>query len=262
PFARPAATRQASAIPEPELPSARPVGSVAPAEWLAELPDLPPTAQKGERVWATIPGRATELPIVGIFSVEGIYDGYYSLLDLKGQRVDHIPSALVHRATRARLKGGEVVLFYTPSAPAFLGRVGELVPGGHIEVSYDWAGETKRAKVDHAEPPVDGIRPMAYVSFPKSGDQSRGLVVALDDLRAFIRTASGHVERHPRAGVRSLPIPRADWEVGARVLAHRWAIGMVTGTVSEVLEGGLRYRIAVDGHRPSLTVFFTELFPR
>ncbi|MCA9620135.1 MAG: hypothetical protein KC731_14010, partial [Myxococcales bacterium] len=50
PFARPAATSQASAIPEPELPSARPVGSVAPAEWLAELPDLPPTAQKGERV--------------------------------------------------------------------------------------------------------------------------------------------------------------------------------------------------------------------
>lgn len=255
-----ASPKPSSSIPEPILPTATTadVGN-APTAWMADLPESTPTAGPGERVWATVPG-ATAIPSVGIYTVEGVYDGLYSLTDRKGQRVDGVPPAVVHRASRDKVDSGELVLFHSPTTPAFLGRVAELVPGGEIEVQYDWAGKTRKTAVDHAQTPVTGIRPVAYVSFPKAGQISRGLVVALSDRRAWVRTASGHVESHPRAAIRSLPLPSANLEVGSRVRAFRWATGIQLGTVAEILEPKLRYRVNLDGNKPDEEYFFTSLF--
>ena len=254
------APKPSASIPEPVLPTATSadVGDT-PKAWMADLPEGSPTAGPGERVWATVPG-ATRIPSVGIYTVEGVYDGLYSLTDRKGQRVDGVPPSVVHRASRDKVEAGAVVLFHSPTTPAFLGRVAELVPGGEIEVAYDWAGKTRKTAIDHAQTPVTGIRPLAYVSFPKAGQTSRGLVIALSDRRAWVRTASGHVEAHPRAAIRSLPLPSTSLKVGSRVRAFRWATGIQLGTVAEILEPDLRYRIDLDGNKPDEEYFFTSLF--
>lgn len=249
-----------STVPEPVLPTAASVDlGNTPKAWMVDLPPTPPTATAGERVWATVPG-ATRIPAVGIYTVEGVYDGLYSLTDRKGQRVDGVPPAVVHRASRDKIDSGDVVLFYSPTTPAFLGKVAELVPGGEIEVHYDWAGKTRKTAADHAQRPFTGIHPFAYVGFPKAGQTSRGLVVALSDRRAWVRTASGHVESHPRAAIRSLPLPATDLTVGTRVRAFRWATGIQLGTVAEILEPGLRYRVNLDGDKPDEEYFFAALF--
>jgi len=249
-----------ASIPEPVLPTARTAAiQQSPKAWMKDLPDSPPVAGPGERVWATVPA-STSIPEIGIFTVEGIYDGLYSLKDRTGQRVDGVPPAVVHRASRDKVDTGEVVLFYTPTTPAFLGKVAKLVPGGEIEVLYDFSGKTRKTAVDHVQTPVTGIQPFAFVAFPKAGQISRGLVVALSDRRAFVRTASGHVESHPRAAIQSLPLPPSSLKVGARVRAFRWATGIQLGTVAEVLEPGLRYRLNLDGNKPDADYFFTSLF--
>lgn len=248
-------------IPEPVLPTVNPKAATTPPDaWMADLPDTPPVAAAGERVWAIIPGK-TAVPRVGIFTVEGVYDGLYSLTDRKGQRVDGIPAAVVHRASGDKVESGDLVFFHAATAPGLLGRVAQLVPGGDIEVRYDWAGETRTTAADHAEAPRTGIRPLAFVSFPKGGRNSRGLIIALDARRAFIRSGSGHVENLPRAAVKSLPLPPDAHRVGERVRAFRWATGIQHGTVAEVLEPGLRYRVALDGDKPQQDYFFTTLLP-
>ena len=246
-------------IPEPVLLTAASTDAGdAPTAWMKDLPDATPVAGPNERVWAIVAG-STRIPEVGIFSVEGIYDGLYSLIDRKGQRVDGVPPAVVHRASRDKVDSGELVLFQSPTTPAFLGRVAELIPGGEIEVYYDWAGKTRKAAADYAQRPVTGIRPLAYVSFPKAGRSSRGLVIALSDRRAWVRTAAGLVESHPRAAIRSLPLPRQSLKVGSRVRAFRWATGFQLGTVVEIIEPGLRYRVNLDGDKPDEEYFFTSL---
>jgi hypothetical protein len=212
-------------------------------------------------VWATIP-RSGVIPDVGVFRVEGIYDGLCSLTDGMGQRQDGVPAVLVHRAgSRGKLVEGAVVLFYTVSTPAMIGRVGKLVPGSAINVSYDWGGTTRQAAVDFAQPPIKGVRPMAFVSFPKAGRQSRGLLLALSEDRAWIRTASGHVEVISREHVNALVLSNKPLQLGAGVRAYRWAMGLRGGTVVEVVEPGLRYRVKLHDTGAIQRYFFSSIFP-
>jgi hypothetical protein len=154
----------------------------------------------------------------------------------------------VHRTGKTgKLQSGDVVLFHAPTAPAMLGRVADLAPGREIRVKYDWAGATREAAVDHAEAPVEGIKPLAYVGFPKAGTRSMGLVVALADEQAWIRTASGHVELHEKKALEPLAFPREALKEGERVRAWRWALGFQDGVVANVVEPELRYRIKHDG---------------
>ena len=251
-----------ASIPEPILPTAAATSSAAadsaPA-WASALPDVAPSARKGQRVWATIP--RGDLPRVGVFTVEGIYDGLYSLTDAMGQRVDRVPASLVHRAARTRkLQEGEVVFFYTKATPGLIGRVSEIIPGGEINVRYDAAGTTRQTAVDHAETPLRGLVALAFVSFPKAGRQSRGLLVALSAEQAWVRTSSGHVEMHPRAKIKALPTPLPAPKVGSRVRAYAWATGIQTGVVTAVIEPSLRYRIKVDDTATERGYFFSSVF--
>jgi hypothetical protein len=245
-------------IPEPTLPTSRPQAAPVPS-WMERLPDVAPAAKTGDLVWACVAG-PTSVPHLGVYTVEGVYDGLYSLKDRTGHRVDAVPPALVHATKKTKIDSGDVVLFASPATPAFLGRVAELVPGGDIEVWYDWGGKTRKVSVEHVQRPVKGIRPLAYVAFPKASEPSRGLVVALDDRRVFVRTASGHVEEHPRPAIKSLPFPARKVGVGSRVRAFRWATGIQTGTVGAIIEPGLRYRVDLDGNKPSQEYFFTMVF--
>lgn len=242
--------------------------SVAPAlqlpSWATKLPDVPASLPKGTRVWATVPRpRDGDLPDVGVFNVEGVYDGVYSLTDLMGHRVDGVHPALVHRAAAAgRLVEGTVVLFATKTTPGILGRVSTIVPGGEINVHYDAGGKTRIAAVDHAEPPVSGVRPMAYVTYPKVGRTSRGLLVATSASDGWVLTSSGHVEIHPLRDMGVLPIPGAPLAVGARVDAYAWATGIRPGSIVEVAEPALRYRVKLDDNGTVEEYFFAKVYAR
>jgi len=247
-------------MPSPIVPTSKPSAITARAEWVAALPPTQGSARPGDKVWATLP-RDGVIPDVGVFTVDGIYDEMYSLTDAMSQRIDGVPPALVHPAAASgRLVEGMVVLFYTASTPGLLGRVSQLVPGGEINVSYDWGGTTRRAAVDHAQPPVTGVRPMAFVSYPKASSTSCGLLLALSETQGWVRTASGHVEVHPRPKLTALSVSRAT-KVGDRVRAYRWATGLRLGTVIEELEPGLRYSIKVDDTGAQHRYFFSSLFP-
>lgn len=250
-------------IPEPVIPTPTMATSApAIAAWIAALPAAAPTAKKGDRVWATV-SASTEAALaeVGVFQVEAVHEGRYSLIDRLGQRVDGVAAAVVHAVGEAKgLREGDAALIYTKTTPGVIGRVAELVPGAEIRVRYDFGGATREALVDHAEPPRAGTGPLAFVSFPKSGGRSRGLVIARSDDRAWVRTASGHVEIHPATVIEPLALGR-ELSVGARVRAFRWATGLRPGTVVEELEPGLRYRLRLDGQATPSDYFFDALVP-
>jgi hypothetical protein len=242
--------------------SASAAASALPA-WVAELPpSARGEARETERVWATVPRRGSELAQVGVYTVTGVFDGLYSLTDALGQRVDGVSGALVHRTGKTgKLATGDVVLFHTPTAPAMIGRVAELIRGAEIRVRYDWAGATREAPVDHAEPPIEGVKPMAYVAFPKAGTESVGLLVALTDDKGWVRTASGHVEVHDRKTLAALAVPRNALKAGERVRAWRWATGLLEGTVSAIVEApDLRYRVKLGDGRTEEDYFFAAVF--
>lgn len=196
---------------------------------------------------------------VAIYKVSGIYDGMYSLTGRTGQRIDQVHARLVHPAPSIRrLVTNAIVLFYTPSTPGYLGRVSEVVGGEAIKIRYDAGGTTATTDADHVQRPVVGMKPMAYVGFPKAGHTSRGLLLATTDEHAWIRTASGHVEVHDSERVEALPLPPNELRVGQSVRAFRWATGYQPGVVKKIEEEGLRYVVERDPRRTT-TYFFSHL---
>jgi hypothetical protein len=247
--------------PAPIVPGPPPAKSDTPPAWVGQLPEAEARVRAGERVWASQPVPGSEMVDVAIYTVEGVHDGTVSLTDRSGQRVDGIHPALVHPApSPAKLADGDVVLFYTPTAPAVFGRIVKLVGGEAIKVRYDRAGQSAETEAEHVTHPATGIAPMAYVGFPKAGTLSRGLVIAATDALVFVRTASGHVEVHRRSVVESLPLPPPDVMVGAPVRAYQWATGFESGVVASVLEPGLRYLVRFEDERER-SYFFSAVLP-
>jgi len=248
---------------EPILPSptASAEAAALPA-WAQRLPKVEPQVKLGDRVWATVPQPGTAMATAAIFTVEGIHDGLLSLTDTMGQGVSGVSPAVVHRAgKRGKLAEGDVVLCYAFTLPGILARVAELEGGKEIQVRYDWAGQTKEAAIFHAEPPREGIKPLAFVGFPKAGATSRGLLVALTESHGWIRTSSGHIEVHERDTISALPLPANKPEVGTPVRAYAWTTGYRRGVVAAELEPGLRYRVKLDGNLGERDYFFSSLLP-
>ncbi|MBW2454812.1 MAG: hypothetical protein JRI68_09885 [Deltaproteobacteria bacterium] len=250
-------------LPEPILPS--PTASVEAAalpDWAARLPRMAAQVKLGDRVWATVPQPGTPMASAAIYTVEGIHDGLLSLTDKMGQGVGGVSPAVVHRAgKRGKLAEGDIVLCYAFTLPGVLARIAELEGGQEIQVRYDWAGQTKETAIYHAEPPREGVVPLAFVGFPKAGATSRGLLVALTESHGWIRTSSGHVEVHERSSITALPLPKSKPEVGTAVRAYAWATGYRRGVIAEELEPGLRYRVKLDGKLGERDYFFSSLLP-
>jgi hypothetical protein len=251
----------AASITEPDVPapSVSPVAAGEPA-WAAKLPDVLPPVVAAQRVWAAPPLRGSEMVDIGVYTVEGVHDRRVSLTDRLGQRIDGVPGALVHAARIGpKLAEGDIVLCYAWTLSAVLARVAKLSSGQEIEVQYDWAGTTKSSTIEHCQPPLGGLEPLAFVGFPKGGAVSRGQLIALSREQGWVRTASGHVELHPVRALQPLALPRTDRAVGEKVRAYSWATGFQPGVVSKVLESGLRYRVKLDGDKPERDYFFTML---
>jgi len=196
---------------------------------------------------------------VGVYELRGVHDDVATLVDTMGHRVSRVPGALVH-ATGAlrRLRVGDAALFYTWTTPGWLGRVSRLSNNQPVQLKYDLAGRTKAVDVDHAEPLRRGVQPLAFVGFPKAGTVSMGLVLALTAERAWIRTASGHVEVYPRSAITRLDLA-VNLRAGSRVRAFAWATGLQSARVVQEVERGLRYRVEIGRSKVIKDVFFARL---
>jgi hypothetical protein len=265
--------RQPLASAEPPIieplfgpPDTTPSREDSPA-WIRTLPQVAVRAKVGDKVWATVPEASSELTEPSMYTLVAISDGAAphtaELISRNRRRLTGVPAALVHPiGPSAGLRVGSAALISTFTTPGILARITQLEPGKPIRARYDWAGQTREIDVDHAERPRRGVTPMAYVGYPKLGRISLGLVVAKDDDHAWLWTSSGHVERHPRKKLQPLTVGTGIYQPGDRVRAFRWSQGLRRGTISEVLESELRYRVHFRGNRPSETFFFSALLPR
>lgn len=250
-------------LPEPVVPTAAAGGAPAAAAppWGTELPDQAVPAKQGDQVWATISDGETGLVRVGVFTVEAVDGSCATLITKMGKKSRDVPGALIHPlGDPKRLGVGEVALCYSWTTPGMLARVVKI-RGRHILVQHDWAGETKQTVVEHAEPLVTDLAPLAFVGYPKFGGMSKGMVIALSDDRAWLRTGSGHVEVHPRTELSALHIRSKPYRVGDAVRAYSWTGGFERGTITEVAEPRLRYAVQLEGDRAPHTYFFADLVP-
>lgn len=245
-----------------DAPRAVPARTSSPT-WSSSLPIATIHAKAGDKVWATIPESHSELAEPSLYTLESVTDNTAVLISRKRRRVEGVPGAVIHRISPPiGLRRGSVALVSTFTTPALLARIVQFEPGKPIRARYDWAGETREIDVDHAELPRRGISAMAYVAYPKIGEYSRGLLVAADANHAWIWTSSGHVERHPLKKIQPLVLGTGIYKPGDRVRAYRWSQGIRHGTIAEVLEPDLRYRVHFRGNRPSEIFFFNALLPR
>jgi len=259
---------------EPVLPTAAPA-ALAPSgagsadspelvrvpSWIRALPEIDVPVKEGEQAWASAPVAGSEMAVVGVYTVERVHDKRAVLLDKAGQKARAVPGALIHPlGVRGKLKAEDTALGYSWTSAVVLGRVTKI-RGDDVQLAYDWAGSTKTATMDHAEPPVRGIAPMAFVGYPKFERQSKGLLIAVSKDKGWVQTSSGHVEIHDRGELKSLDISAKALDVGDRVDGYSWTSGYEPGTVSRVLEPGLRYAVGLGPSREQ-PYFFADLLHR
>jgi hypothetical protein len=247
---------------EPVIPKASADANAAlgyEPSWLRQLPDLPVKANEGALVWASAPVPSSDMALVAVYTVEGIRGHRANLIDKLGQKVRNVPGALIHPlGAPGHLKLGEVALCYTWSTGATLGRVAKA-RDREVQIEVDWAGATRTTSVDHAEPMVKSIAPLGFVSYPKFGHRSKGLVVALSKDKAWVQTSSGHVEIHDRSALAVLAVPEESLETGARVEAYGWTTGFEPGTIARVVEPGVRYAVKLPSSKVEQITFFADL---
>jgi hypothetical protein len=269
-----------SAWPAAGLSSARATGSsakgsasamqwerrVPPAAWLEGLPagdaaagDAAPAV--GQPAWAALPLDESGQARLSLVRVTGASGTTVAVVDGMKHRHVGVPRALVHPVGSAEgLKPGDVALCARWTTPSTVCRIEQLEGGKVVRAAYDWAGVTKHSAVDHAEKLAESLRPLAFASYPLEGRRSRGQVVAIDRQRVWLLGESGHITKHPRHQVRrSRPAPAL--KDGSLIYAFRWGRGYQRGRVVEVLEPGLRFRIALEGDRPSDDFFVSHLAP-
>ena len=245
---------------EPVIPKASASASAAyEPSWLKALPEVPVKAKEGELVWASAPVPSSDMALVAVYTVEGIRANRANLIDKLGQKVRGIPGALIHPlGTPGHMTPGEIALCYTWATGVALGRVAPA-RDHEVQIEVDWAGATRTTSVDHAEPMLKSIAPLAFVTFPKFGHSSKGIVVALSKDKAWVQTSSGHVEIHDRSAIAVLEVPTGELEEGAKVEAYGWTTGFEPGTIARVIEPGLRYVVKLPASKVEQKYFFSDL---
>ena len=244
-------------LPTADGPSAR---GAPPPTWTPHLPTVRVDAKSGDRVWATPPQRGSDIPNVAVYTVDEVDETHASLVDKLGQKVRRVPGAVIHPLIENhKFREGELTLCYSLTTPGILARVSEESRGFIVSVNYDWGGKTKEGTMDHCGPLRTELAPLALVSFPKARTRSIGLVIALGEERAWVRTDSGHIEVHDRKPLQVVLMDTRGYKVGDRVRAYRWASGVRVGIITQVIEPLLRFEVKFPGNAPAGPYFVTEL---
>jgi hypothetical protein len=233
--------------------------TVPPASWLDGLPKEGAPAAAEQQAWAALPLNETGQARLALVRIATISGGQASVVDGMGHRHLALPRALLHPVGSSKgLKNGDMALCARWTTPSTVCRVEAMEGGRVLRAAYDWAGATKRSAIDHAEPLRSKLEPLAFASYPLAGRRARGQVVAASEQRVWLLGESGHVSKHPRHQLRVLAAPKT-LVAGAAVYAYRWGAGYQRGRLVEVLEPGLRFRVDLEGDRPSDEFFVSHL---
>jgi hypothetical protein len=276
-------------VPSPEEPTRQVRATPSWASQLAEAEAEIDPVKARIQAWAALPAVGQEMVEVAVITVESVGIRGATVVDKMGDKTKDVPLATVHpiksveAALQARQGGelmrpGDVVLGYSWTTAAILGRVARVesagddsgkdednsedeapMKAGKTTVFFDWAGATKEAQLDHIEPARQGVVPLAFVGFPRSRGMSKGLVIALSQKHAWLQTSSGHVERHERSTLTPLELDNRQLGVGDRVRAYSWVGGFESGKITNIVEPGLRYSVALGDRRPEELHFFDTL---
>ncbi len=239
---------------------------LAPASWLAELPQRTVAARPGEKVWAVVPELGSERATIATYDVESANGTTATLLDAIGSRFEGIPGALVHPVTEyrtAELAAGMVVLADRWGANLVVGRLARLADGAAF-VQHDWNGHTVVDEMAVAVPLLGAGEDLAlrWVSYQRepAGPRLKGLCFAAGDDRVWIAEDNGFVAVLGRHEVEVLDsLGGRDFQPGDTVAAYLWGFGYRPGEVSTVLEPQLRYAVRLEGEQAAQPFFFTDL---
>lgn len=227
------------------------------ASWMEGLPDVPVTAKPLDKVWATVPEADGDMANVGIYEVDSVDGNKATLKDQIGTSFPGIPGALIHPlGDSTKLKPNDLAMGSAWGASKVIGRV-KGIEAGQVTLRYKWSSSLTDKAMDHAQPLVSGVNPMAWVIYRNSMNSPyKGLVVAKGNGKVWISTDSGHVEISPEAKVLSLDMAQNGFTVGQTVYVYQWGFGYKPGTVTKIVEPYHQYEVKLVGKdQPELFIF-------
>ena len=212
--------------------------------WMEGLSEVAVTAKPLDKVWATVPEADGEMARVGIFEVDSVQGNTATLKDKLAATFPNVPGALIHPLGDAsKLKVNDIALGDSWGASKVIGRV-KSIEAGQATLRYKWSSSLSEKLMDHAQPLVKGVNPMAWVVYRNSMNSPyKGLVIAKGNGRVWISTDSGHVEVSPEAKVLPLDMAPNGFTVGQTVYVYQWGFGYKPGTVTKILESYHLYEV-------------------
>lgn len=230
------------------------------ANWMEGLPEVPVKAKPLDKVWATVPEAGGDMAKVGIFEVDSVQDNTATLKDKIGTSYPNVPGALIHPlGDPSKLKVNDITLGDSWGASKTIGRV-KSIEAGQVTLRYKWGSAISEKLMDHAQPLVSGVNPMAWVIYRNSMNSPyKGLVIAKGNGKVWISTDSGHVEVSPEAKVLPLDMAPNGFTVGQTVYVYQWGFGYKPGTVTKIVEPYHQYEIKLVGKEQAEVFIFSEV---
>lgn len=228
------------------------------ANWMEGLPQVPVTAKPLDKVWATVSEAGGEMAKVGIFEVDSVQGNSATLKDKIGTSFPGVAGALIHPVgDPSKLKVNDIALGDAWGASKTIGRV-KSIEAGQATLRYKFGSAITEKLMEHAQPLVSGVNPIAWVIYRDSTANSpyKGLVIAKDNGKVWISTDSGHVEVTPEAKVLPLDMAPKGFTVGQTVYVYQWGFGYKPGTVTKIVEPYHQYEIKLVGKdQPEIFIF-------
>lgn len=230
------------------------------AGWMDGLPAVAVTAKPLDTVWATVPSGGGDMAQVGLFTVDSVQGNTATLKDKIGTSYPNVPGALIHAiGNPAKLKTNDIAFGTAWGSPKVIGRV-KSSEAGKVTLRFKQGNSLAEKQMDHAQPLVTGVSPMAWVVYRNSMNSPyKGLVIAKGNGKVWISTDSGHVETVPEAKVRYLDMAPSGFKEGQTVQAYQWGYGYKPGTVKKIVEPYHQYEVKL-ADKPTAEVFiFSEV---
>jgi len=226
------------------------------ASWMDGLPTVPVTSKPTDKVWATVAEGGGDMAKVGIFEVVSVQGNTATIKNKIGTSFSNVPGALIHPiGSPAKLKVNDIAFGDSWGASKVVGRV-KSVEAGKVTLRFKFGSALNDKVVDHAQPLVSGVKPMALVIYRNNNSPYKGLVIAKGNGKVWISTDSGHVATSAETSVLQLDMAPKGFTVGQTVYAYQWGFGYKAGTVTKIVEPYHQYEIKLTGKdKPEIFIF-------
>lgn len=227
------------------------------ASWMDGLPTVPVTAKPLDKVWAAVPEGGGDMARVGVFEVDSVQGNTATLKDKLGTSFPNVPGALIHPVGKSSLlKVNDIALGDAWGFGKVIGRV-KGIEAGQVTLRFKHGSSITEKLMEHAEPLVGGVKPMAWVIYRNNMNSPyKGLVIAKGNGKVWVSEDSGFVAVSPEAKVIPLDLAPKGFTVGQSVFVYQWGFGYKPGTVTKIIEPYHQYEIKLVGKdQPELFIF-------